>query len=111
MTNARSWITLAALATALAAAPAVAADMEAAKKKVAEVCQACHGIDGNSQLPENPKLAGQNADYLAKALRDYKSGARKNPVMGAMASGLTAQDIDNLSAYFGSQPPVLQSRY
>jgi cytochrome c553 len=111
MTNARSRIALLALATAVAVAPAAAADMEAAKKKVAEVCQACHGMDGNSPLPDNPKLAGQNPDYLAKALRDYKSGARKNPVMGAMASGLTTQDIDNVAAYFGSQPPVLKSRY
>jgi len=111
MRNARSCITLAAVAMAFAAAPAFAADLEAAKKKVTEVCQACHGMDGNSPLPENPKLAGQNPDYLAKALRDYKSGARKNAVMGAMSSGLTAQDVENLAAYFGSQPPVLQSRY
>ena len=111
MTLARSWFTLMAIAAAVAAVPAVAADMDAAKKKVTEVCQACHGMDGNSPLPENPKLAGQNRDYLAKALRDYKSGARKNPVMGAMASGLTTQDIDNLSTYFSSQPAVLQARY
>jgi cytochrome c553 len=39
-------------------------------------------------------------DYLAKALRDYKSGARKNPVMGAMASTLTAKDINDLAAYY-----------
>ena len=100
-----------ALAAALACTPAFAADLAAAKKIVTEVCQACHAIDGNSTIAENPKLAGQNPDYLAKALRDYKSGARKNPVMGAMASGLTAQDIDNLSAYFSSQPAVLQARY
>ena len=47
-----------------------AADLEAAKKKVSEICQACHGMDGNSQVPDYPKLAGQNQDYLAKALRD-----------------------------------------
>jgi cytochrome c553 len=110
VTPARSRLALAVVALALAAGPTVAADMESAKKKVTEICQACHGMDGNSPLPENPKLAGQNPDYLAKALRDYKSGARKNPVMGSMASGLTTQEIDNLAAYFGSQPAVLQAR-
>jgi cytochrome c553 len=87
-----------------------AADLEAAKKKVAEACQACHGMDGNSAIPDNPKLAGQNADYLAKALRDYKSGARKNPVMAGFAGTLSPQDIDDLAAYFAAQPAVLQSR-
>ena len=99
------------LALALAAAGAAAADIENAKKKVTEVCQACHGMDGNSPIAENPKLAGQHPDYLAKALRDYKSGARKNPVMGAMASTLTTKDISDLAAYYGSQPAVLISRY
>ena len=102
---------LLAAAALLAAGTAHAANLDAGKQKAQEVCQACHGMDGNSPLPDNPKLAGQNPDYLAKALRDYKSGARKNPVMGAMASGLTTQDIDNVAAYFGSQPPVLKSRY
>ena len=55
-----------------------AADLEAGKQKVKEVCQACHGMDGNSPIPDYPKLGGQYPDYLAKALRDYKSGARKN---------------------------------
>ena len=95
-------------AAALLASGAVqAADLEAAKKKVSEICQACHGMDGNSQVPDYPKLAGQNQDYLAKTLRDYKSGARKDPTMNGFAGTLTAQDIDNLAAYFSSQPAVL----
>jgi len=89
---------------------AAAADLEAAKKKVTEVCQACHGMDGNSTLPDNPKLAGQYRDYLAKAMRDYKSGARKNPIMQGMAGPLTEQDIANLAAYFSAQPSVLVSK-
>jgi len=104
-----SWV--ASVAVALCAAgTACGADLEAAKKKVSEVCQACHGMDGNSQIPDYPKLAGQNQDYLAKALRDYKSGARKDPTMNGFAGTLTTQDIDNLAAYFSSQPAVLQSR-
>ena len=107
MTLTRSWFMLMTIAAGLAAAPAVAADMDAAKKKVTEVCQACHGMDGNSQIPDNPKLAGQHRDYLAKALRDYKSGARKNPIMAGFAGLLSPQDIDNLAAYFSVQPPAL----
>ena len=96
---------------ALIVVDATAANLDAGKAKAKEVCGACHGENGNSVTADYPRLAGQHRDYLAKALRDYKSGARKNPVMGAMASGLTAQDIDNLSAYFSSQPAVLQARY
>ena len=111
MTPIRNFVSIGAVLLATVSGGAVAADMENAKKKVTEVCQACHGMDGNSPVAENPKLAGQHPDYLAKALRDYKSGARKNPVMGAMASTLTAKDIADLAAYFGSQPAVLISRY
>ena len=48
-------------------------------------------------------LAGQHVDYLAKALRDYKSDARKNAIMGAQAKGLSAKDIDDVAAWFASQ--------
>jgi cytochrome c553 len=100
-----------AVVAAIAAGPAAAADVEAGKKKAQEVCAACHGVDGaNPTTPDYPKLAGQYPDYLAKALRDYKSGARKNPIMAGMAAGLTQKDIDDVSAYFASLPPVLSSR-
>jgi cytochrome c553 len=100
----------AAAAAMLLVSPALAADLEAGKKKVTEICQACHGMDGNSPIPDNPKLAGQYRDYLAKALRDYKSGARKNPVMQGMAGTLTPQDIENIAAYYSAQPAVLESK-
>ena len=44
-------------------------------------CASCHGLDGNSQVPDYPKLGGQHPDYLAKAIKDYQTGARKNPIM------------------------------
>ena len=75
--------------------------------KAKEVCQACHGLDGNSPTPDYPKLGGQRLDYLAKALRDYKSGARKNAIMAGFAGTLSPQDIANLAAYYAAQPPVL----
>ena len=105
-------LTCATAFAALVPAGAAAADIEAGKKKVQEVCAACHGIDGGQPTtPESPKLSGQYPDYLAKALRDYKSGARKNPVMSAMAAGLTPKDIDNVSAYFASQAGPLRAVY
>ena len=107
----RALISLAAVA-AIVAVPAAAADIEAGKKKVQEVCAACHGVDGAAPImPEYPKLSGQYPDYLAKALRDYKSGARKNPIMAGFAQSLTDKDIENVSAYFSTQPGVLATRY
>jgi len=87
------------------------AELAAGQAKAKEICQACHGLDGNSTVADYPKLGGQYPDYLAKALRDYKSGARKNPIMAGFAGALTAQDIDNLAAYYASQPPVLARKY
>ena len=91
----------------LGAASAGAADLGAGEAKAKEVCQACHGLDGNSATPDYPKLGGQRQDYLAKALRDYKSGGRKNPIMASFAGTLSVKDIDNLAAYYAAQPAVL----
>lgn len=105
MTATLRWICA---ATLLAANAAVgAADLKAGEAKAKEVCQACHGLDGNSQTPDYPKLGGQRPDYLAKALRDYKSGARKNAVMAGFAGTLSSKDIENLAAYYAAQPAVL----
>ena len=79
------------------------ADLEAGKKKAAEVCAACHGADGNSPAPAFPKLAGQHASYLAKSLNEYKSGARKDPIMAGMAAALSKEDIENVAAYYAGQ--------
>ena len=74
-----------------------------ATKEKSAMCQACHGADGNSTDPQYPKLAGQHASYLAQALEDYRSGARKNPIMAGFAGGLSDADIANLAAYYASQ--------
>lgn len=87
----------------LIAGQGIAADIEAGKKKAAEVCAACHGPDGNSPTAAFPKIAGQHATYLEKTLNDYKSGARKDPIMAGMAAPLSKRDIENLAAYFSSQ--------
>jgi cytochrome c553 len=110
MTHVRSTLVVA-IAAAFAPAVALGADVVAGQAKVKEVCQACHGLDGNSQAADYPKLGGQYPDYIAKALRDYKSGARKNPIMAGFAATLSDKDIDNVAAYYASQPPVLAKKY
>ena len=96
-------LTLALAAPALANNKAIAAG-----KAKAQACAACHGADGNKTLDGTyPKLAGQYPEYLAKALAEYKSGKRKNAVMGAQAQGLSEKDIAEVSAYYGSLKPQL----
>ena len=69
-----------------------------------KTCAACHGADGAKPVsPENPILAGQYSDYLVKALSDYKSGKRANPIMKAFADPLKRKDIEDLAAWFSSQ--------
>jgi cytochrome c553 len=100
------------LAAALGlAGTAAGADLQAGQAKAKEVCEACHGMDGNSQTPDYPKIGGQYPDYLAKALRDYKSGARKNPIMAGFAGTLSKQDIENVVAYYASQPAVVATKH
>lgn len=83
----------------------LAAGDAAAGKAKAAVCSACHGADGNSTNPLWPKLAGQHADYLVKQLKAFKSGERKDPSMGPMATPLSDADMANLAAYYASQTP------
>ena len=86
----------------LFAGAAAAADPAAGKQKADQVCAACHGANGVSAAADFPKLAGQYNEYLIRALKDYKSGARKNPIMADQASKLSERDIDDVAAYFSS---------
>jgi cytochrome c553 len=72
-------------------------------KQKSAACAACHGADGNSVAPDFPRIAGQQPDYILHSLSAYKSGSRKDPVMGAMAANLSKQDMEDLAAYFFSQ--------
>ena len=94
-----------ALTCGFVAAPVFAGDA-VAPEKVA-VCAACHGADGKAVQPIYPNLAGQYANYLEHALHDYKSGKRKNPIMGAQAASLSDADIRQLAEYFSLQPSPL----
>ncbi|WP_448549511.1 c-type cytochrome [Thalassotalea fusca] len=94
-------LTLAIAATVLLSSPAFAGDVAAGKAKAA-TCAACHGAEGVSAVPMYPNLAGQKEAYIAKQLKDFKAGTRKDPVMSAMAMPLSDEDIANLSAYYAS---------
>ncbi len=78
-------------------------DATAGKTISEQSCQACHGVDGNGSNKQYPKLAGQHADYLVRALKDYKSGTRKNPIMSGFAAALSKQDQKDVAAWFSSQ--------
>ena len=88
-------------------APAQAANGNvAAGQAKAAMCAGCHGADGNGGAdPLWPKLAGQDPAYIAKQLADFKSGARKAPIMAGMAAGLSAKDMRDIGAYYASLKP------
>jgi cytochrome c553 len=73
-----------------------------------QVCAACHGPDGNSPLPANPKIAGQFADYTHKQLINFKpqpnrKADRENPIMSGIVANLSDQDMRNVAAYYSTQ--------
>jgi cytochrome c553 len=88
---------------ARAATPA--AGDQAAGKAAATACTACHGSSGVGTDPATPNLAGQDAQYLAAALRAYKDGARSDATMKALASPLDDVAARNLAAFYANQQP------
>ncbi|MEO8011240.1 MAG: cytochrome c [Dokdonella sp.] len=103
-------LTLALLAVALlcfAPLPALARGNAEAGKEKSTTCQACHGADGNAIDPMYPRISGQYEDYLARSLREYRGGTRKNVIMAGFATMLTDQDILDLAAYYSSLPGEL----
>jgi len=97
---------IAALAILLAPLAAQSGDASKAISLSASLCASCHGEDGNSAVPLFPKLAGQQAVYLLRELKDYKSGKRANEVMQPIVSGLSDDDLANLAAFYASQKPA-----
>ena len=79
-----------------------------------ERCQECHGHDGNANdiqdgvgnIGKFPRLAGQNADYLRKQFREFRSGKRNNEIMSVMAKTVSDADLADIAAYFSSQQPL-----
>lgn len=78
----------------------------AAGKELSQLCQGCHGEDGNSFDPLVPKLSGQYASYIAKQLRNYQAGIRTHQIMNAMAATISDEELANISSYFANQPKM-----
>jgi cytochrome c553 len=78
-------------------------DLAKGSDKFTAVCASCHGADGNSGSPENPKLAGQHPEYLVKQLQEFKAGKRKNAIMQGFASTLSDEDMRNIAFWAASQ--------
>ena len=70
---------------------------------LAQRCDRCHGVNGNSNDPRAPALAAQRADYLEQAMRAYQKGGRKSKAMAAMLDGLAEAEIESLAAHYASQ--------
>jgi cytochrome c553 len=94
------------------AVPAAAAPAQVAKPDLVKgaasftaLCVSCHGVDGNSGIAANPKLAQQHPEYLVKQLQEFKSGKRQNAIMVGFASMLSEDDMKNI-AYWATSKKV-----
>jgi cytochrome c553 len=84
---------------------------EALRNKAEETCASCHGpLGAKPALPETPRLAGQQYEYLVQSLRSFRSGARESLLMGAIAKPLSDADIRGLASYYASLPG-LRTKY
>ncbi|WP_396588118.1 c-type cytochrome [Bermanella sp. R86510] len=72
-------------------------------KKIAGVCAACHGQDGNSAADMYPKIAGLGEKYLLKQLKQFKSGERENAIMMGQVANLSEEQMADLAAFYNSQ--------
>lgn len=91
-------------APAKAEAPkATKPNLAAGETKYTAVCAACHGADGNSGSPANPKLAQQHPEYLVKQLQEFKNGKRANAIMQGFASQLSDEDMKNIAAWLATK--------
>jgi cytochrome c553 len=75
-----------------------------AGKKVAQICQICHGIDGNSTDELTPKLAGQFQGYISKQFRNFQTGSRSHEIAEGIVPEVSDIELDDISAYFANQP-------
>ena len=99
--GASAWLTL-------LPASAQEPDLQAGRSK-AQVCAACHGVDGNAVAGNYPNLAGQTWRYIYVQLKDFKEGRRTDPIMSPMAAPLSRQDMIDIANFYAGQPPKLSS--
>jgi len=92
------------LSMPLAGGAARAADAARAEEIVQGQCSICHGPDGENSTPAFPRLAGQNAVYVARQLAAFKTGVRRSPTMQPMVAELSEADFAALGAWYASRP-------
>jgi cytochrome c553 len=94
------------LATVAPLAAAQGGDPAAGKEK-SRLCAGCHGIPMyKTAFPEVyhvPRIGGQHAAYIVKALEAYRAGERRHPSMRAVAASLSDEDMADLAAYYSSE--------
>lgn len=91
-----------------AAAPATPVGSAQRGKPLTYTCQGCHGVTGYKNAYPNyhvPKIGGQSAQYLVRALTEYKQGGRTHPTMQAQAGSFSDQDIADIAAYLSELKP------
>ena len=101
----KSLLRTATLLSLIMTLPVMAEGDAEAGKAIAAVCAACHGIDGNSTDPRYPMLAGQEPEYLTKALQSYVGETRGSSTMHAMSAPLEAADVERIVAYYSTREP------
>lgn len=70
-----------------------------------QLCAACHGPNGNSLIPDNPRLAGLAPEYILRQLSDFKRGKRASPIMSQIVSTLDEDSLRAVAEHFGEQKP------
>jgi cytochrome c553 len=69
----------------------------------AVTCGACHGADGNSAVPNFPKLAGLGEKYLLKQMKDIRDGRRPVAAMAGQVDNMTDQDLADIAAFYDAK--------
>ena len=91
-----------ALMITVQAAGVIAGDAVAGEGK-AVTCGACHGVDGNSAVPDFPKLAGLGEKYLLKQMKDIRDGRRPVAAMAGQVDNMTDQDLADIAAFYDAK--------
>ncbi len=108
----RKWVVLTSLSAFIViagtASAKAAGDVERGRA-IAIECFACHGKDGNSPSPVNPKIGGQHQRYIFQALKDYRDGVRKESLMRGAVLKMTTQELEDVAAYYASQKSFVEA--
>lgn len=101
----RAGLLLLGLGGAISAGPILAQEAAGdpeAGRRVAGMCQTCHGINGYAQIPIAPHIGGEPAAYLARQLQAFRSGEREHEMMSVVAKSLTDEQIGDVAAWYAS---------